>query len=286
MFWLLIILIISLIALIKSADLFVDCAAKVALFHRWSPMLIGMVVVGFGTSAPELLVSVMGALSGQSGIAIGNVVGSNIANIGLILGITLLFKQIPVSKDLIKSEFRYLLGLCVVLMVMMWNQVLGRIEGLVLLGLFSFFIYRSIKESSDEKGASTEQVVEKNHEDEITPSRYKVLRNRMGLALLFLLGSSKLLVWTAVKIAQSAGVSELVIGLTIVAVGTSLPELASSIAAARKGQTELALGNVIGSNLFNGLLVLGSSAFIMPLEVPKGGFPRDWFVMTLFTVGL
>lgn len=270
--------------LIWSADRFVEGAAATAGHLGMPPLLIGMVVVGFGTSAPEIVVSIFSALQGNPGIALGNAYGSNIANIGLILGVTALISPMRVQSSVLKKELPILLGVTLLAGWQLSTGHLGRGAAGVLMGVFGglmgWTIWQGLRKGEDTFGT------EVGAEMAGHPMPMGRALMWLGVGLLVLIGSSRLLVWGAVSIAQALGVSDLVIGLTIVAVGTSLPELASSIIAIRKGEHDLALGNVVGSNLFNTLVVVGIAGLIQPMQVAAEVFTRDFVLMAGLTLSL
>lgn len=273
--------IIGLAVLVWSADKFVDGAVGVAKFCGMSTLLIGMVIVGFGTSAPELTVSAISAAQGNPELALGNAYGSNIANIALILGATALISPILMQRSVIRGDLPILIAVSLLSIALVWDGSVARWNGIVFLAVFAvamgYSIWREMRKhvSLKEEKESTEKV----------SLGMSILWLALGLGLL--VASSRALVWGAVEIARTLGVSDLLIGLTIVAVGTSLPELASSIAAARKGENDLALGNIIGSNLFNTLAVVGLAAVISPMdEVEKAVMTRDMPLMTILTIAL
>lgn len=270
-------LIVGLILLVWSADKFVDGASATARYFKLSPLLIGIVIVGFGTSTPEMLVSASSALDGASGLALGNAYGSNISNIALILGTTALISPILVAKDVLKKELPALLAITILSAFFLMDAAVSRLEAVILLVVFAIYMGWRIW---DAKKVHTEPDVEENAE----PISLKKSIFWLVVGLLLLMASSKLMVMGAVALATELGVSDLVIGLTIVAVGTSLPELASSIIAARKGESDLALGNIVGSNLFNTLVVVGIAGVIRPMQVEPEIFSRDMLVMFALTV--
>jgi len=274
----------GLVLLVWSADRFVDGAAATAKHLGMSPLLIGMVIMGFGTSAPEMVVSVMASLDGNPGIALGNAYGSNIANIALILGLTAVIAPIAVHSQVIRRELPILLAVTVVAALQVYDGEVTRIEGIVLLvllvGLLGWNIYQGRRGQVDTLGGEVEQEMVAHP----MPMKKSLIWVVIGLVLL--VASSRLLVWGAVDIAQFFGVSDLVIGLTVVAIGTSLPELASSIAAIRKKEHDMALGNVIGSNLFNTLGVVGLAGVIHPMVTEPEVFTRDMLVMGVLTLAL
>lgn len=273
----------GIVFLIWSAERFVDGAAAIAHHFGMPALLIGM-VVGFGTSAPELVVSTIAASQNNPGIALGNAYGSNIANIGLILGLTAVLAPITVQSQTVRRELPILLLVTLLAGWQLANGYLGRNEALVLLGLFFLLIIWSIRHGLSNETDPLATEVEVSLQRRPMPVRRAL--PQLVLSLLVLVVSSRVLVWGAVGIAQSLGASDLLIGLTVVAVGTSLPELASSIVAVRKGEHDLALGNVIGSNLFNTLMVVGVAAVLAPTKVDPGIMQRDWPVMLGFTLVL
>jgi cation:H+ antiporter len=278
-------IVLGLIILVWSADIFVEGAAALANYLGMPPLLIGMVVVGFGTSAPELSVSALAALQGNPGIALGNAYGSNITNIALILGVTALISPIIVHSQVVKKELPILFGVTLLAFGQIYDGELSRIDALielvVLLSVMAWMTIQSMKKPMDD---ALELEVEDELEAHAMSSAQAWIWLIAGLAFLVL--SSRMLVWGAVSIAHDLGVSDLIIGLTVVAIGTSLPELASSVAAARKGEHDLAVGNVLGSNLFNTLAVVGLAGAIHPMSIPAEIITRDWPLMTLLTVAL
>ena len=273
----------GLLLLIWSADRFVDGATATARHFGMPQLLIGIVIIGFGTSAPEMIVSAFAAFNGNPGIALGNAYGSNIANIALILGLTAFIQPLTVNSQVLKQELPVLLLVTALSALLIMDGEISHLDALILLGVFfiymSWTIWHGIYNKED---SLTADVIE-----ELQEQKYMSIGKALAwvvIGLLLLMGSSKLLVWGAVEIAHYFGVSDLIIGLTIVAVGTSLPELASSIAAARKKEVDLAVGNIIGSNLFNTLAVVGIAGAISPIKVGSEIFTRDMLVMSALTV--
>ena len=277
-------IVFGLALLVWSADRFVEGSAITARHLGMPPLLIGMVIVGFGTSAPEMLVSAISAAQGNSGIALGNAYGSNITNIALILGLTALVSPIAVHSQVLRKELPILTGITALAAWQLWDGEITRIDALLLLGVFAgliaWTIWQGMRKKPDALGREMEQKLEVN----AMPLRRSVALLAVGLILL--IASSRVLVWGAVEIAHGFGISDLIIGLTIVAAGTSLPELASSIIAARKGEHDIALGNILGSNLFNTLAVVGIAGTIHPLTVGPEVFSRDMMVMAVLTASL
>lgn len=274
----------GLAALIWSADRFVLGAASLAQRLGMPSLLIGMLVIGFGTSAPEMIVSAIASLQGNPGLALGNAYGSNIVNIALILGVTALISPILVNSSVVRRELPVLGAVTVLSVALLWDLELSRLDGIVLLAAFAGLVAWSIREARMSRGDAL--AVETEADMDIRPlSRNAAIGWTVG-GLLLLIVSSRALVWGAVELARSFGVSDLVIGLTVVAIGTSLPELASSIAALRRKEHDIALGNVVGSNLFNTLAVVGISGVIMPFAAPSEILTRDLPVMSALTFAL
>jgi len=271
----------GLALLVWSADKFVEGAALTARYAGMPPLLIGMVIIGFGTSAPELTVSALAALQDNSGLALGNAYGSNIANIGLILGTTGLLAPIAVASAVLRRELPLLLLVTLLALFPLLDGLISRTDAALLLLAFVAVMGWSIRAGIREHDLLGEEVEQAMAEEQVPLSRALLW---LGSGLLLLILSSRMLVWGAVSIATGLGVSDLVIGLTIVAVGTSLPELASSLTAVRKGEHDLALGNVLGSNLFNTLAVVGLAGVISPIAVPTQVASRDWSVMMAMTL--
>lgn len=275
-------LIAGLALLVWSADKFVDGAAATARYAGMPPLLIGMVIIGFGTSAPEMVVSALASMQGNPGLALGNAYGSNITNIALILGLTALISPIAVSSLVVRKEIPILLGITLLTGALLIDGHLGRGDALILGGVFIVLLGWSIWTGIKGKGDALDEDVNVEIDSEAMPLKKAIFWLIVGLVLL--VGASRLLVWGAVTIAQAFGISDLVIGLTIVAVGTSLPELASSLMAIKKKEHDLALGNVLGSNLFNTLAVVGIAAGIAPLDVDPAVLSRDWSLMMGLTL--
>ncbi|QTR49492.1 calcium/sodium antiporter [Candidatus Thiothrix anitrata] len=270
--------------LMWSADKFVDGAAATAKHLGVSTLLIGIVVVGFGTSAPEMVVSAFAALDGKPALALGNAYGSNIINITLILGLSAIFATLAVHSSIVRKELPILLGVTLLAGWQLWDGEISRADAIVLLvvlfAIMGWMVYSAKHSKQDSLG---DEMSDEMADNSLT---LKAAIIWLVIGLLLLMASSKMLVWGAVSIAQGLGVSELIIGLTIVAFGTSLPELAASIAAARKNEADLAIGNVVGSNLFNTLAVVGIAGVIAPMQVGSEVLSRDWAVMFAITVGL
>lgn len=276
-------IIIGFALLVWSADKFVDGAASTAKYLGMPSLLIGVLIVGFGTSTPEMVVSAIAAINGNSGLALGNAIGSNIVNIALILGITAIITPISVHSKIVKKELPILTLIVLIVGYMLIDNSLTFFEGFLLIcaffSLIGWSIYSAIK---DRKNSLTSDIEEGLKEHSISLKSGFIW---LGVGLILLILSSRVLVWGAIGIAHEFGVSDLIIGLTIVAFGTSLPELASSVIAAKKGEHDIALGNIVGSNMFNMLAVIGIATVITPMQnIPTEALYRDWSVMFLLTV--
>lgn len=284
--------IIGLTILVWSADKFVDGAVGIARFCGMSTLLIGMVIVGFGTSAPEMVVSALSAMQNAPELALGNAYGSNIANIALILGVTAVIMPVLVKRDALKRDLPILLAVTALTVVLLADGGVSRMDGIILLAVFAavmgFNIWSELHAKKKAGSASAENEASGDAaETESAEGPVSLGKSIfwLVLGLLLLVASSRALVWGACEIARALGVSDLLIGLTIVAIGTSLPELASSIAAARKGEDDLAFGNIVGSNLFNTLAVVGIAATISPMNsFDPNVFVRDMPVMVVLTI--
>ncbi len=271
----------GLVVLVWSANHFVEGASAFAKHFGVSSLIIGITIIGFGTSAPEILVSIISVLQGTPDIAIGNALGSNIANIGLILGITALIIPVPVAKEILSREFPLLFIATGVMIWFLYDGKLSRFDGGLLLILLVGMLWYLVK-SHRLKIAQGEDDVPIAEVPE--GMSFKAACSWIVLGLIFLVGSSKLLVWGATNIAHAFGVSELIIGLTIVALGTSLPELAASLISLKKQEPDLAIGNVIGSNLFNSLAVIGIPSIITSFSIDASAITRDLPVVAGLTI--
>ena len=270
--------------LVWGADRFVIGAGATARNLGVSPLLVGLTIVGFATSAPEIMVSVMASLDGVPQLAIGNAIGSNIANIGLVLGVTALVRPIEIRSQTLRREMPVLLAVTLLTLMLFLDDYLSRIDGIVLLGALAILIYWIIKLGF--RSATTDPI-QAEYAAEI-PSDLSMARALTWLligAVVLILGS-ELLVWGARQLADALGVSDMVIGLTIVAVGTSLPELAVSLVSALKGEHGLAIGNLIGSNIFNMLAVIGIALTIHPTGFGPDVLSLHFPVMLGFTLVL
>ncbi len=277
-------MLLGLALLVWSADRFVEGASATAHHFSMPPLLVGMLVVGFGTSAPELVVSAFAALDSRPGLALGNAWGSNILNTSLILGVTAILLPIAVQSGVLRKELPILMGVTGLGAALVWDGVLTRGDSFLLLVVFVGLIVWSIRavRGHDRDTLAVETATELRQG--AMPFQRALIW--LALGLLVLVVSSRLLVWGAVAIAQTLGVSDAVMGLTVVAIGTSLPELAACIAAARKGEDDIALGNVLGSSLFNTLAVVGLAGAIAPMDIEPALLTRDLPVMAGLTVVL
>lgn len=277
--------------LIWSADRFVIGASGIALNFGVSPLIVGLTIVGFGTSAPEMIVSGVAAFEGTPNLAIGNAIGSNITNIALVLGITALVTPLMVDSKILKREYPIMFFIMLLAWGLLSDGELNHIDGYILIsGMFVLMILMTllgVRESRQSKlsNAADNDPLEKEFSDEIpTGMSTSMAFLWLFIGLVFLLISSRLLVWGAINIAHEYHVSELVIGLTIVAIGTSLPELAASISSALKNEHEMAIGNIIGSNMFNLLGVLGIPGIMTGAILEPSVLDRDYPVMIMLSV--
>ena len=260
-------LIIGFVFLIKGADLFVEGASSIAKKFNVPAMVIGLTVVAMGTSAPEAAVSITSSLAGQNDMSVANVVGSNFFNILVVLGVSSIIATLPVEKNTIKKDAPFLLIVSGLLFLFGINLRISRVEGLIFLGLFIYFLINTVKNAKNNAlDAEEEAAITAEVENVVEFSIPKtILLSVIGIVGIILGGD--MVVDSATKIATTLGMSANLVGLTIVAVGTSLPEFVTSIVAIRKGETEIAIGNVIGSNVFNILLVLGLATSIKPITI-------------------
>jgi cation:H+ antiporter len=269
--------IVGFIAVVWGADRFVDGAAGLASNWGVSRIVIGLTVVAFGTSAPEMLVSAIAAASGSGEMGVGNAVGSNVTNVTLVLGASAMVGVLSIHSRLLVREIPILFLSMAVSALFLWDEHLSRVEGLVLFaGLLAVVVWLGV-EGAKESSASDGATFDGDEIPDSLPTNKAVAMFLVGLV--FLLGGSRVLVWGAVELAVSLGVSELVVGLTIVALGTSLPELAASVTASRRGEQDIAVGNVVGSNIFNLLGVLALPGIIAPGAVSERVTRRDYPIM-------
>ncbi|MCP4011311.1 MAG: calcium/sodium antiporter [Proteobacteria bacterium] len=273
--------VLGLALLVWSADFFVDGAAIIARNLGVSTLIIGITIIGFGTSAPEILISLFSVFDDTPDLAIGNAMGSNIANIGLILGATALFIPLSFTSKLINREFPILLLATTLMVWVLWDTQLSFSDGVLLLGFLILSLGYLVRFSKTDKNDPVSLELDQEIPRDVSTARALI---KTSIGIVVLVASSKLLVWGAVNIATYLGISELIIGLTIVALGTSLPELAAAIAGARKGEPELVMGNVIGSNMFNSLAVIGLPAVLTDFTISAVAISRDLPVMVGLTI--
>ncbi len=277
-------IVLGLALLAWGADRLVSGAAALARNLGVSPLLIGLTIVGIGTSAPEILVATMAALQGNPGLAVGNAIGSNIANIGLVLGVTALIAPMSVRSDVLRKEYPLLLTVTLVTWLLIKDLHLGRVDGIMLFAGLALTMLILVRIG---RARAPDDPIADEYDAEIpNQMRNGAAIGWFALGLGVLLASSRLLVWGAVNVAQAFGVSDLVIGLTIVAVGTSLPELAACVASALKQEHDIAIGNVVGSNIYNLLAVLGVAGLLAPSPIPTDVLQRDLPVMLVLTIAL
>jgi cation:H+ antiporter len=277
-------LLIGFLILFKSADLFVISSVANAKNFSISPMVIGLSVVALGTSAPEIFVAAISSLQGEPEIAVGNALGSNIANIGMVLGFTAMLVPLKFRVDILRNDLPILIFVTLCAGASLIDYKLALWDGLLLLSGLVLFLFRlSVEHRKSSPMEIAAEISELEDIPEMTATKAS-LTFIFSLALLLL--SSELLVWAVISIAEDMGISELVIGLTVVAVGTSIPELVVSVTSALKGQTDLAIGNIIGSNIFNILAVLSIPAIFAPTELSPMTLWRDYALMLAMTITL
>lgn len=287
-------ILIGLAILVWSADVFIDGATALAKKFSVPSFLIGVLILGIGTSAPEMVVSVLAAIEGSPELALGNAYGSNIINIALVLGATVLISPIIIRRGIVKRDLPLLLLITVIAAWQLRDGTLSQADGIVLLillvAVLGLQIIMSIREGyhehEDDIVVANADLEHLNNSESLEKLEPSVTRGLVSLiiGMLMLVASSRAIVWGAVELATLWGLSELIIGLTIVAVGTSLPELVSSLSAARKGEHDMALGNIIGSNIFNTLAVVGLATVIAPIAADPVILSRDMMAMGLLTI--
>lgn len=277
MFLSILFLVIGLILLTVGSEVLVRGASRLAITFGISPLVVGLTVVAFGTSAPELFVSLLSAIQGQSDIAIGNVVGSNICNILFILGLCAVITPLNVNQQLVRIDVPLMIAVSVVFLLMALDRIISRFEGLLLfLGLVGYVYFSIVASRKESKKIQEQYSSEFGTERSSKPQRDWIM---VGAGLLLLTIGAKMMVDSAVFIARSLGFSELVIGLTVVALGTSLPEVATSLMAAIKKERDIAVGNIIGSNIYNILCILGLTSIVMPIPVNSAALTFDIPIM-------
>ena len=271
--------------LIWSADKFLSAAHSVATNFGVSKLFIGLTVVSLGTSAPEILVAITAAFNGNPLLAVGNAIGSNIANIGLVLGVTALIAPLPFSRSVLRAELPWLLMATGFALVLLFDLELSVTDGLLLLAALGVIVYRLVQnEKSSNAGKSEISETIDDELEDIPTMTNKWAAFWLVLGMLVLVMSARLLVWGATQIAVLLGVNDIIIGLTIVAVGTSLPELAATVGAAIKGHSDIAIGNVVGSNILNILAVLSLPGLITPTVMENVALWRDCGMMLALTL--
>ncbi len=277
-------IIVGFVALVFSADRFVHGSAALARNHGISPLIIGLTIVAFGTSAPEILVTGIAAWQGNGGLGIGNAIGSNIANVGMVIGATAIVLPLAVKSDTMRREFPILFAIMLVTMVLMVDGTLSQLDGAILIGGMAVMTYWLIVLGM--RSRATDPLV--NEYDEEVPKGISTKKALVWLigGLIVLLVSSRLVVWAAIGLAQIFGVSDLIIGLTIIAIGTSLPELATALMSAIKKEHDIAIGNILGSNMFNLLAVLSLPGLMGPELVTGAVLNRDMPIMIALTLAL
>jgi cation:H+ antiporter len=275
-----IVLVASFVGIILSANSLINNGNKIANLYKVSPFIIGVLILGFGTSAPEIFVSVFAAFGDAPELAVGNALGSNILNIALVLGVTAMILPITVNVKAIKKEWVFLIAYTLIAGgLLLWDRHLGVEDGYILLGLLVFFLWYIFKESKKVQHKAD------NLSSNVDISQKRTIWRNLLLSLIVLLGSAQFIVFAGKNIAISFQVSELIIGLTLIALGTSLPELAVAITSAIKKQNEMVVGNIIGSNLFNTVAVLAIPGLISPITVPEE-IKIDYFYMLGLTIFL
>ena len=267
-----------------GADRFVDGASALSFNLGMSPLLIGVLVMGFGTSLPELLVSLFSSLTGNSGLSLGNAYGSNIINIGFVLGLAAVMSPVIIKRHVVRRELPLLILATAVTAYVVMDSELSRGEGIMLLALFLVLVVYLIRASSGEPAEREDSALQRDLEKRAIPLGKSINYLFIGLAVIAICSAA--LVWSAKGIVTNLGVSELVVGVILLALGTSLPELVIIVVAAKRGEHELALGNVIGSNLFNTLAVVGTAGLIAPSVLDAELVTRDLAVMFAFTAVL
>ena len=276
-------LVLGFVALIWSADKFLSGAAATATNMGVSKMMIGLTVVSVGTSAPEIVVASMAALDGNSLLAVGNAIGSNIANIGLVLGITAIITPLPFSANVLRKELPWLLGATFLAVILLFDRRLDFVDGIILLLGLTYILWQLMASQSDPE-YSTEAISDELDDLPEMTNRQSIIWLTVGLIVLLI--SAQVLVYAATSIATTLGVSDLIIGLTVVAVGTSLPELAATVGSAIKGQPDIAIGNIVGSNILNILAVLAVPGLIHATDIDYAALWRDSGMMLALTLML
>ena len=276
-----VLLVVGFVVLVVSASYFVDAAKISAHYLGVSELIIGLTAVSIGTSAPEILVAVMDSYTESPDVAIGNAIGSNIANIGLVLGLTAIVVPLPFEERVLRSELPMLLVATCITAFCLANLRVGPIDGIILLAFLGYILYRLVRDTRTTGELPEEIESEVEDLERMSPLRSWV---QLVIGLIFLLIAAKVIVSSAEYIARTIGVSEMIIGLTVVAAGTSLPELAATMAAALRRSPEIAIGNIVGSNILNILAVLSVPALLNPSAITPIDFWRDFGVMFILTM--
>jgi len=275
-------LILGFVTLVWAADRFLSGAASTASHLGVSKMLIGLTVVAVGTSAPEILVSLAAAIENNPMLAVGNAIGSNIANIGLVLGVTAIIAPLPFSQTVLRAELPWLLGATFLALVLLFDLELSGLDGMLLLSALGFILYRLVRNQTTAPTELSDSITEEL--DDFPEMTRSSALWWLIIGLLVLLASAELLVWAASSIADRLGVDDIIVGLTIVAVGTSLPELAATVGSAVKGHSDIAIGNVVGSNILNILAVLAVPGLVNPTFIENVSLWRDCGMMLALTM--
>lgn len=277
-------LLLGFLILFWSADRFVIGSIATAKNLDISPMMIGLTAVALGTSAPEIFVALTSSIQGETELAVGNAIGSNIANIGMVLGITAIIVPLPFRVDTLRNDLPVLAIVTLCTGAALWDNYLGTWDGILLFTGLGLFLYRLAAEQRGKSEIEIAAEVDEFTDEKDLTTRSAILM--LLMSLLCLLASAEILVWAVVQIAGRMGISEMIIGLTVIAIGTSLPELVVSITSAVKGYTDLAIGNIVGSNIFNLLAVLAIPSIISPTHLAPEVLTRDYLVMLALTVFL
>ncbi len=279
----LLLMVVGFAALIWSADKFLSGAAATATNLGVSNIVIGLTVVSLGTSAPEIVVALIAALEDNAVLAIGNAIGSNIANIGLVLGITAIIAPLPFSQNVLRRELPWLLGATVLAIVLIFDRELNLLDGLILLTGLAYILWQLLRSEKDTDPAESALASEL---EELPKMKQSVALFWLVIGLTVLLAAAQILVYAATEIALALGISSMIIGLTIVAIGTSLPELAATVGSAMKGQPDIAIGNIVGSNILNILAVLAVPGMISATTLDFSALWRDSGMMLALTLML
>jgi len=279
-------IVVGIIGLVWGGNWLVTGASRLAESYGIPRLIVGLTIVAFGTSAPELLVNLSSVFSGSTDLALGNVVGSNIVNIGFILGVAGLIAPIMVQASLLRREIPIMISVAILAFVLSLDGQIGQTDGLILLAGFFIFNGLMIWLTLNDKNATQAPDVSEFPQEEIVTINRALEAGKLVAGLIILVIGANLTVTGAINIATALGVSQLIIGVTLVAVGTSLPELMASLIAAMRKESDLAIGNVVGSNIFNILMILGATSTLKPVPVPASALQFDFLVMIAFSVVL